>query len=239
MKRLELRPWWPELVEAKDRCSLRELSERFGVSPGAINAALKRSGIQRRSARPGPRSNGAAEPSAKGVKGRQSRKSSEQRLAAHERFLGVLSDAQVAKRAGLSVATVARIRRERNIEVAPNLGGRERGGSRIEPYTHLLGTVSDEEVAGLAGVTRSAVRNFRARRKIPSMQERTKVGGEAEAPGVPGEDLGDVLAYQVDLEDGTAGVVLGRNIAQVARLAKSEGIALQRIRLVGPILFRS
>ena len=55
MKKLEDRPWWPELVELKDVLSLRELSSRFGAAPAAISNALKRSGLERNPAPPGPR----------------------------------------------------------------------------------------------------------------------------------------------------------------------------------------
>ncbi len=56
MRKLEEMDWWPELVEKKDEYSLRELAEIFGATPGAINNALKRNGIKRQAAPPGPRS---------------------------------------------------------------------------------------------------------------------------------------------------------------------------------------
>ena len=55
MKKLEDRPWWPELVELKDVMSLRELSARFGAAPAAISNALKRNNMDRNPAPPGPR----------------------------------------------------------------------------------------------------------------------------------------------------------------------------------------
>ena len=55
MKKLEDRPWWPELVQLKDALSLRELAARYNVAPAAISNALKRQGITRASAPPGPR----------------------------------------------------------------------------------------------------------------------------------------------------------------------------------------
>lgn len=57
MKKLEDRPWWPELVALKDVLSLRELGERFGAAPAAISNALKRNGMDRNGAPPGPRAN--------------------------------------------------------------------------------------------------------------------------------------------------------------------------------------
>ena len=55
MRRIETYDWWQDLVNLKDELSLRELAERFSVTPGAISAAFKRTGITRRPAPPGPR----------------------------------------------------------------------------------------------------------------------------------------------------------------------------------------
>jgi hypothetical protein len=55
MRRIETYVWWPELVRRKDELSLRELAERFDVTPGAISAAFKRTGLSRKAAPPGPR----------------------------------------------------------------------------------------------------------------------------------------------------------------------------------------
>lgn len=57
LKRLEDRPWWPELVQLKDVLSLRELATRFGAAPAAISNALRRNGLDRKAAPPGPRAN--------------------------------------------------------------------------------------------------------------------------------------------------------------------------------------
>lgn len=54
-KQLEDMDWWPELVEVRSDYSLRELAERFGATPGAINNALKRNGLARTAQPPGPR----------------------------------------------------------------------------------------------------------------------------------------------------------------------------------------
>jgi hypothetical protein len=47
LRTIESNEWWPELVALKDELSLRELAERFQVTPGAIVAALKRGSITR------------------------------------------------------------------------------------------------------------------------------------------------------------------------------------------------
>lgn len=55
MSKIEERPWWPQLLELKDTLSLRELASRFSVSPATISNALKRGGLTREAAPPGPR----------------------------------------------------------------------------------------------------------------------------------------------------------------------------------------
>lgn len=55
-RRLEERPWWPDLVALKDVLSLRELGARFGAAPAAIANALRRNNMDRAAAPPGPRS---------------------------------------------------------------------------------------------------------------------------------------------------------------------------------------
>ena len=61
MRKIEERPWWPQLLELKDTLSLRELGSRYGVAPAAISNALKRSGLSREAAPPGPRDRRPAE----------------------------------------------------------------------------------------------------------------------------------------------------------------------------------
>ena len=46
MRRLEDKAWWADLIKDKDDYSLRELGEKYGATPGAINGALKRNGIE-------------------------------------------------------------------------------------------------------------------------------------------------------------------------------------------------
>lgn len=55
MQRIETQPYWPDIVAVKDSLSLRQLADRWGCTPGAIADGLKRQGLTRRSAPPGPR----------------------------------------------------------------------------------------------------------------------------------------------------------------------------------------
>ena len=47
MTRLDKANYWDELLSLKDKHSLRELAERYGVTPGAISATMRRQGVHR------------------------------------------------------------------------------------------------------------------------------------------------------------------------------------------------
>lgn len=70
MTKLELTSSWPTVVRmASEGASLREIAEEVGATPGAINTALKRNGIEKAPAPPGPRvRRGASPPPPKGEK---------------------------------------------------------------------------------------------------------------------------------------------------------------------------
>ncbi len=178
MRRLETFEWWPELVALKDELSLRELSQKFDVTPGAISAALKREGISRKAAPPGPRIHRKRKravaddlpPEAGedliGEEGDARPGSKDALVLAHRELLGNLPDREVADLAGVSVRTIASFRARHNIPAftgPKRVTARRRRGSKIEPFEQLLGKSSDAEVAKLAGVTANAVRNHRAR----------------------------------------------------------------------------
>ena len=63
MTKLELTSSWPTVVRmASEGASLREIAEEVGATPGAINVALKRMGIEKAPAPPGPRARRGASP---------------------------------------------------------------------------------------------------------------------------------------------------------------------------------
>ncbi|MBA2320198.1 MAG: hypothetical protein H0V89_03495 [Deltaproteobacteria bacterium] len=119
MRRIETYDFWRELLSLKDDLSLRELAERFNVTPGAISAAFKRTGTARLPAPPGPRAlrqrggfpDDEIEISFRGPVGDLVRPGSKDHLLAPWRGdLGRVPDAEVAERAGVSVRTVASFR---------------------------------------------------------------------------------------------------------------------------------
>jgi len=63
MTKLELTSSWPTVVRmAGEGASLREIAEEVSATPGAINTALKRMGIEKAPAPPGPRARRGAAP---------------------------------------------------------------------------------------------------------------------------------------------------------------------------------
>ena len=125
MQRLETFAWWPELLLEKDEMSLRELAAQFGVTPGAISAAFKRTGISRLHARPGPRVHRKKTVSPPGdLTIRAGSKDSV--IAQYANQLGVVPDSEVARLAGVSVRTVASFRARHQVA-----GYHSRGPSKL------------------------------------------------------------------------------------------------------------
>ena len=111
-----------------------------------------------------------AKPGPKGL-----RASTVAKLAPYISMLGDVADGEIASMAGISIQTVARVRKERGI--APRRGRgmtktvvasdapRRRPGrpSKIAPFEDKLAAHSDADVAAMAGVSENAVRNYRKR----------------------------------------------------------------------------
>lgn len=232
MKPLESRPFWEELVSVKDELSLRELAQRFGVSVGAIQAALRRQGLSRRASPSGPRTTRHAEPTpeptpepspaVEPTSTTARPRSKDACLHALRGRIGVVPDAEIAHEAGVSVRTVASYR-ARHALPAFRPPPPARAASRITPFSWLLGAVSDRRVAERAGVSVEAVRSYRARHGLPA------------APSIPA----DMLAFRVVMDEAgerRGGVVLARCPQTAARLAATlPGVVVEVIAL-GPVL---
>ena len=128
--------------------------------------------------------------------------------------LGKVPDHKVAEQAGVSRAIVIAFRKRLGIPAyngykfgAPGNPAPSRGPapedaprafrgrrSALDPYTHLLGAVPDQEIASLAGVTPENVRTYRHRRGIAV--------GWATEPAESGAP--EMAAWVVTLEVGTA-----------------------------------
>jgi hypothetical protein len=234
MRRLETFDWWPSLLGVKDELSLRELAERFDVTPGAISAALKRGGIIRQPAPPGPRVHRREardelppEPGNDDVRIRPGSKDS--RLVHVLHLVGKVPDSEVAAQAGVSTRTVASFRNRNGIVGyrGPRTSRTTRQrSSKIDPFGEMVGTVPDRVVAEQAGVTINAVRNYRVKRGIVAARRR--------ANGV----TTSVRAWQVSVENGkVVGVVIASDLAQACQLAQSMADGeVQGLRCVGAVL---
>lgn len=151
------------------------------------------------------------------------------RLAPFEGQLGRLADKVLAEKAGLSPATVARIRRSRGID-AP--GQRRKGAfsrSKVAIYEDLLGRVPDAEVAHLAGVSRAAVRNYRVRRGVasPSLQ-----GGESALKN----GSSSMPAWLVQCSGGRCVVVLAQTVSEVVEKIGKMGLGPHSVERLPPLL---
>lgn len=201
MRRIETFDWWEELVALKDELSLRELAERFRVTPGAISAAMKREGLSRKAAPPGPRNRRKGglppEPGESAVAAKRAKPAPKappasgrkaHPLAAYAGRLGTVADSVIAQEAGVSVRSVAAYRARHRIPslITPfgtPVGEAPARRSRIDPYADLLGTVPDRVVAQQAGVSLNAVRNYRVKKKIPAAGRGRPRTGTVPAPG--------------------------------------------------------
>ncbi len=94
----------------------------------------------------------------------------DERLDALRDLLGQIPDADIARKAGVSVRTVASFRAKHNI---PGFHGVRRSplprghdASRLDRWHDLVGAVPDHEVAQRAGMSLGAVRNYRIKHGI-------------------------------------------------------------------------
>ncbi|MCA9494946.1 MAG: hypothetical protein KC621_33695 [Myxococcales bacterium] len=227
MRKIETFDWWPELVQVKDEYSLRELAERFKVTPGAITAAFKRTGTRRRSAPPGPRARrknrvDVAEGDADAIQSRPHSK--DDALLPFREQLGQVPDSEIARLAGVSVRTVASFRARNDISgyAGPPRRRAEPGarGSRIDAFEDLVGSVPDQVVATKAGVSVNAVRNWRIKRGITA-HARTLAPSSSVKGG----------AWKV-----IAGSGADRSVRVVVAASLSEAAARAEGAGVGPVL---
>ncbi|MCB9676847.1 MAG: hypothetical protein H6737_17160 [Alphaproteobacteria bacterium] len=165
---LESKPWWKDLLARKDTMSLRDLAAEFQTTPGAISLALKRTNTSRvPQGEALPPEAGDPRPGSK-----------DEKIEPYREMLGSVPDAEVAKKAGVSVRTIASYRSRNQIEgyrgrSAPRKERKPRR-SKIDPFADLVGTVPDRVIAEKAGVTLNAVRNYRAARGITSSRQRAR-----------------------------------------------------------------
>lgn len=240
MRRIETYGWWQELVNKKDELSLRELAERFDVTPGAISAAFKRTGLSRKAAPPGPRirrksqSNDDLPPepgemddeddSSTSAEARPGSKDT--RILPYLEMLGKVPDSEVARKAGVSVRTIAsfRARNQLNGYKGPRKRGADRAPrkSRIDAFSHLVGQLPDRAVAQQAGVSLNAVRNWRMRHNmLPNPQAEES---EFTPASVSSHSAGSGAWRVVTGSNGAVRVVIAGSLSDAAARVEDAGI---------------
>lgn len=243
---LENESWWGELLAKKDTVGLKDLAAEFGTTAGAISLALKRTGtpkVPQGDSVSSPESIESTRPGSK-----------DSLIDPFASMLGSVPDAEVARRAGVSVRTIASYRQRNQItgfqgRTAPKQRRPRR--SRIDPFEDLLGQVPDRVVAEKAGVTLNAVRNYRATRGIPASRGRGGDVQEQEVAAPVRAAKKDVVetepprrasasasasvsiqapngsagyAWRILFEGEVSGIVTGINAAQAVERGASSGL---------------
>jgi hypothetical protein len=229
MRRIETFDWWPRLVADKDTLSLRELSTKYDVTAGAISAALKRLGIAREGAPPGPRS--ARKKGADGAPA--SKPTSAANPAKAARSTGrkgrknelppepgeVVAPSRAAER------RLVRPEPTREIPVPEADDDSSRKGSKdsiIQENIGLVGAMPDHQAAAKMGVSVRTLAAYRARNGIPAYSgPRNRAPRPAAAEAAP---AGTGRRSKIDPFRDQVGTVPDRIIAERA------GVTLNAVR---------
>ena len=231
-RKMEDQPWWPKLVAQKDEKSLRELSAEFGVSPAAISNAFKRNSLKRKPARSGPRTRKAA--TADGAKPSSRKKAVAAKRVGRPKRSEASVKAMSSKRAPRKARTASAPARRASAATA-----RKRRVSVLEQYQDQMGKVVDREIAEKAGVTVSAVTNYRKRHNIPPLTGRgrpRRTDGGAQASQAKASRSAGLQAYEVKSGEDTV-VVVATTIVEAAQRATAAGRGeVTKIKRIGPAL---
>ena len=109
--------------------------------------------------------------------------------------------------------------------------------SVLDEYQHKMGTLVDREIAEMAGVTVSAVTNYRRRHNIKASSTRGRPRKPVTAPTTNAASRRSVTrGYRVVIK-GEAYVVIARDIAEAASKARAAGRGeVTQIELLGRAL---
>lgn len=243
MSDLETEGFWPEIVRLKDELPLSDLAKRFRTTPGAISAALERTGATDTALDDGdlpPEAGGEDDDEEMLPEVRRALQSlrpgsKDAMIGHHAMLLGQVPDADVAKAAGVSIRTIASFRARHEIpgysgpRRKPEPAGLRR--SRIDPYAHLLGKMPDQVIAEKAGVTVHAVRSFRAKHAGD---------GHAESSLAAVPVYGGSQAWRVSWRAGAVrrdAVLLADDLQHALRNAETAGLGeIVGLELLGPVL---
>ncbi len=172
-------------------------------------------------------------------------------VAAYEADLGVLTDAAIALKANVTPGAVRSYRARlgipsatENKRTARDTSKKRRKSSKIDPYRKLVGRQPDKTIAKKAGVTISAVGEYRRRHGIPAYST-TKAKAAPKAPPAPPKKAVAVVPAsppeakkprkrrkarsKIDPYTADLGVLLDREIAEKAGVTP-EAVRLYRTR---------
>lgn len=176
-------------------------------------------------------------------------------IDAHLKLLGVASDAEVAKLAGVSASAVYQYRRYRGIGVVKRSASVKTAPprpsvptstqptkarrSKLDGFVDLIGVLTDAEVARRAGVTREGVRQYKRRRGLtarPAVAE--PVVAVAAAPVVEKQPRGERLCWRVSLREGGTTHLAATSAIDAARVAHAalgdRAVGIERLGVLFP-----
>ena len=93
--------------------------------------------------------------------------------------------------------------------------GERRRRSKLDPYVHLVGKLSDREVASMAGITPDGVRMYRQRHNIPAERSLRR----AASPGASQSGLNGYLVTVATPEGNADWILLASELAEAAEKA--------------------
>lgn len=259
VRMLESQEIWTDILEDKDKLSLKELAAKYVVGVGALAEAFKRTGTSRVPSAPAA-AEAPKKPAKRGKKGGRPG-SKDAVLEAYVDQLGKRPDSAIAKDAGVSARTVASFRTRKGIDAYSGKRTRGKRSSKVEPFDHLLGNIPDREIADRAKVSLNTVRNRRvslgikalgrsgAAKLLREQQDETveapKVAAKApkapKAPRASAAKSGGTDAWSITIQVGDATmvrVVAGSDLPGVAAQASAAAVAaggsVVRMECIGP-----
>ena len=111
--------------------------------------------------------------------------------------------------------------------------------SKLDPYRHLIGKLSDREVASMAGITADGVRMYRQRHAIPAAQTR-RAQKKKQHSSLRGAQLNGYLVTVEEENQQAEYLVLAADLAEAAEKAQAsmedQAVSIVGIRYVAPAI---
>ena len=121
----------------------------------------------------------------------------------------------------------------------PSQTRERRRRSKLDPYRHLIGKLSDREVASMAGITADGVRMYRQRHEIPAAQTR-RAPKKRQHSTLQGAQLNGYLVTVEQDNQQTDYLVLAKDLAEAAEKTQAsmedQSVSILGIRYVAPAI---